>query len=628
MTTKYDSDIRFRNVSGDKILRGAPVMLVSAVGQHGLLTGTLMDASDTANFEKYLGLATADVIDGAEGHIRAFGDIRAADTSAWEDGDVLYCDPETPGAMTATKPGTGLVFPVAFVSRAHAEQGVLQVKSAPSQSNVVTYSESVTGGVKFSVPIPPDRFVGAENDQPVAIASALTNVGKLACRFGAGQWSVVVGSPTLTQGYTGWDDATGDKTGIVSRTGMPDMLRVVPAGGGTEQISLGTFSTNMLTKDLNGKFGLWVYIDKPDSSNIDIGVELSTGSAGVNCLYVNFTAPQIRHGWNFLKFVMRTPAAYVDGSGVSEDHPYGIQAVNFGTGSNADIKNSNVAALRIQWRNATGCTLYFDSMWTGFASKPQVVFGCDGGVYFESIARPIFDSYGWVGYLAYPIAVQAKQVITDIGPLTSYSNGLLQRTHKAGWDIINHTANHIAVGALTSAAEVVYELQAARDWQVSLGCTRGMEFYASPMTNTSRLAEEVIAKMGFVLQRHASHHNITPTQWGIDNPRCVGSIDMGSAIAPAYSTTTAGAAANVGGQQKFSKLKGTLDAAVAYGDTIFPFWHGVTTVGDSGSGEDLTGDNLLLTASAFTKFMEYVRGLETAGTLTVCRGMSGFWYGE
>ena len=28
MTTKYDSDIRFRNVSGDKILRGSPTMLV------------------------------------------------------------------------------------------------------------------------------------------------------------------------------------------------------------------------------------------------------------------------------------------------------------------------------------------------------------------------------------------------------------------------------------------------------------------------------------------------------------------------------------------------------------------------------------------------------------------------
>lgn len=151
MTTKFDSDIRFRNVSGNKILRGAPVMLVGAVGQHGLLTGALMDASDTANAEKYLGMATSDVVDGAEGHLRAFGDIRAADTSAWGDGDVLYCDPETPGALTATKPTSGLVFPVAIVSRAHSDQGVLQVKGAPSQSNVVTSSvDPVTGGIGFN----------------------------------------------------------------------------------------------------------------------------------------------------------------------------------------------------------------------------------------------------------------------------------------------------------------------------------------------------------------------------------------------------------------------------------------------------------------------------------------------
>lgn len=148
MTTKFDSDIRFRNVSGDKIPRGAPVMLVGAVGQHGLLTGTLMDASDTANAEKYLGLATSDVVDGAEGHLRAFGDVRAADTSAWEDGDVLYCDPETPGVLTATKPTSGLVFLVAIVSRAHPDHGVLQVKSAPAQSNVVrSETNPVTGGI-------------------------------------------------------------------------------------------------------------------------------------------------------------------------------------------------------------------------------------------------------------------------------------------------------------------------------------------------------------------------------------------------------------------------------------------------------------------------------------------------
>ena len=154
MTTKYDSDIQFRNVSGDKILRGSPVMLVGAVGQHGLLTGTLMDASDTANAEKYLGVAVADVIAGANGHVRAFGDVRAVDTSAWEDGDMLYCDPETPGALTATKPTSGLVFSVAIVSRVHADHGVLQVKSAPTQSGVVTAeTNSLTGGSKISGPI-------------------------------------------------------------------------------------------------------------------------------------------------------------------------------------------------------------------------------------------------------------------------------------------------------------------------------------------------------------------------------------------------------------------------------------------------------------------------------------------
>lgn len=475
----------------------------------------------------------------------------------------------------------------------------------------------------------PGRRLGDLLAQPLAIAKPVTAWGKLACRFGAGQWSTVAGAPTLTQGYTGWD-GSGAKTGIVSRTGMPDMLRVVPAGNGVEQISLGTFGTNMLTPALGGKFGLWVYVDRPEAANIDIGVEISTGGAGINCLYVVFTPDQIRHGWNFLKFVMRDPAAYVDGTGVSEDHPHGIQAVNYGSGVNANIKDNPAAALRIQWRNAAGCTIYFDSMWTAFETKPGIVMGCDGGIAFESFARPIFDAYAWVGYLAYPIQVAGSHgVIADPGPLTTpYSSGLLQRTHAAGWDIINHTANHIPVGTLTVEGQIAYELQAARDWQVSLGCTRGMEFYASPQTSTSRLAEDVISQIGFVAQRHAKHHNITPTPWGIDNPRSIGSWDMGSNASPCVSRTTAGAVANISGLQRFTKLKAAYDANKAYGDTTFPFWHGVTAVGDTGTGEDLTGDNLLLTRSAFQMFCDYVRQDELAGNVTVHRGFTGWWYGS
>lgn len=55
---------------------------------------------------------------------------------------------------------------------------------------------------------------------------------------------------------------------------------------------------------------------------------------------------------------------------------------------------------------------------------------------------------------------------------------------------------------------------------------------------------------------------------------------------------------------------------------------GITTAGDTASGEGLTGDNLLMYASAFRAAMAYIRTQEQAGNLTVCRGVSGFYYGS
>lgn len=312
---------------------------------------------------------------------------------------------------------------------------------------------------------PPLRVVGDDLGQPAAITKAVTAFGKLAARFGSGMWTATTGAPTLTQGYTGWD-GSGAKTGIVSRTGQPDMLKVVPAANTTEVITLGSFSTNMLTKALNGKFGIWVYVEsQPGYSTGSAGagtiaVEVGTNSDQSNPLFVTFTGNQIREGWNFLAFVMRDPQAYVDGTGVVEYHPYGILAANFGTGANSNIKDNAAAYIKIQWDNMLGATLYFDSIWTNFASQPQVVLGCDGGVGLEEYAVPAMNAYGWVGYLAQPFRVWSSgsyQVVDmDSGDSTSVAQML--RLYRQGWDMVNHTMNHLANGSLSSEAVIAYEI--------------------------------------------------------------------------------------------------------------------------------------------------------------------------
>lgn len=469
--------------------------------------------------------------------------------------------------------------------------------------------------------------------QPLTITKPVTSIGKLACNFATGLWSINAGSPTLTQGYTGWN-GSGTKTGVVSRTGQAEMLKVVPAANTTEEIVLGSFSTNMLTKSLGGVIGLWVYVETlpgyeangagPSGS---ISLTLSTNAASnTNALNVGFNANQVREGWNFLKFVMRNFNAYLPGSGVTEYHPFGVSATSFGTGVDGNILSSDLARLKIGWTNMSGATLYFDSIWTGFASKGQIVLGNDGGANVVELALPLFKQYGWVGYTAFPFRVwsSGSYAIADLSANTSPTGLAL---YNAGWDFVNHTANHIANGTLTSEAAIAYEMETARAWQASLDLVRGGEFYASPQSSSSRLSESVIRQMGFKAQRHARKWNVCITPFGVDNPHHLGAIDMGSVSAGGVSSVTSGAAGSVAGWQTYTKLKRAIDVTIAYGDTLFPFWHGITTLGDSGSGDDLTGDNLLLTYSAFQQTVEYIRTQEQAGNLTVARGFTGFWYG-
>ena len=475
------------------------------------------------------------------------------------------------------------------------------------------------------------RLVGYENEQPGKITAPCTNFGKLAAHFSGSIWSTTGGSPALTADYTGWDGA-GNKSGITSRTGQPSMLKVVPAANTVEEIQLTSIASNMLTRNLAGKIGLWVYVDAlpgyqvGGTPNSTITVDLSTTSGGSNGMYVAFNANQVREGWNFLKFVQRDTTAYLSGASSTEYHPFGVVVSAFGTGADTNIVSGTVTRLRINWTNMLGATLYFDSFWTDFASKGQVVFGNDSGVGLLEYAKPIFDRYGWVGYTAFPYSSGGTHArITDLNSNVSANGASL---YPSGWDFINHTTNHPALGALTSEAQIAYEIETAKAWQNSLDFTRGAEFYASPQSSTSRLSEKVIKSAGIKLQRHARKWNVSVTPFGIDNPQHIGSIDMGNVASGGISSVSGNTTSSVSGWQTATKIKRAIDVIEAYGDAVFPFWHGITVTGDTGTGDDLTGDNLLLTKSAFEGVVAYVRARELAGGLTVCRGMSGFYYGE
>lgn len=478
----------------------------------------------------------------------------------------------------------------------------------------------------------PLRYVGASQEQPAGVTKVLRKNGKLACNFTTGQWTINGGAPTLTQGYTGWDGA-GVKTGVVSRTGQPAMLKVVPGSNASEDLTLGTFATNMLTKSLGGKIGVWVYVDalpgyQPSGTLVgSIELTVSTNAANnTNALLIGWNSNQVREGWNFLKFVMRQPLAYQSGSGVTEYHPGGVTCTGYGTGADTNIVASDAARLKIGWTNMSGATLYFDSIWTDFDTTPQICLGNDAGAGLLEYALPLFKSYGWVGYTAFPYRIWASgsKIIPDL-------NGNLNLTAKQlygeGWECTNHTANHLANGTLTTEGEIAYELETARGWQYALGMSTGAEFYCSPQSSTSRLSEKVIASMGFKLQRNGRKWNTPVTQFGIDNPQNIGSIDMGASAGFGVASITGGVGGSIAGFQLASKIKRVVDIAIDYGDAVMLFWHGITVTGDTGGGEDLTGDPLLISKSAFEQVVAYIRTKQLAGLLNVPRGISGLYYG-
>lgn len=474
-------------------------------------------------------------------------------------------------------------------------------------------------------------YAGLYQNQPQDITSPVKKAGKVVTVFHAGYWSASTGAPALTQAFTGYD-AAGSVTGITPRT-QKEMLQVIPSVNTASRIVLSSPATNIITPSLGGKFGLWVYVEYPEgalSTNMSIIVNFSTApgaSNETNAGVFGWTSTALRQGWNFLTFIMRNPAAYVPGSGITETQFNGTAFTAYGTGANNNIKDNNLTFISIDINNGLNHKVYFDSIMTDFDSKAQIILGCDAGPNLNEIAIPKFKSYGWKGYVAITFRVwtSGSRIVSN---MSSFFSNQVSGPLAAGWDVINHTLNHTDMTTFSSAAELKYEMQGVTAWYAQQGATKGNEFYASPGSKSNALTSKVIQSLGYKLQRNAVHQCNYVTAWGVDDLTEVGSVDWGSATNPRMALITGGVKTDLIGWQKFSRMKDFVDLCIAYGAAVFPFWHGITTVGDDGSGEGLTGDNVLMYASAFNKICEYIREQEIAGNIQVCKGMTEFYYGR
>jgi hypothetical protein len=114
-----------KNTSGGLIANGTPVMFTGTVGSSGKLTFGLAVADGSVPADYMMGVATQDIADNNFGYVTNFGLLRGFNTTGspygevWNDGDLLYFDPATPGTWTNVQPSApSIAVPVAVVINA------------------------------------------------------------------------------------------------------------------------------------------------------------------------------------------------------------------------------------------------------------------------------------------------------------------------------------------------------------------------------------------------------------------------------------------------------------------------------------------------------------------------------
>lgn len=94
-----------RNASNSvTIPKGAAVMFAGTLGASGRLKVAPMVSDGSFPGYVFFGVTDQAIAGASDGYVTTFGKIRGINTSAYDDGDILWCDPTTPGGFTASEP--------------------------------------------------------------------------------------------------------------------------------------------------------------------------------------------------------------------------------------------------------------------------------------------------------------------------------------------------------------------------------------------------------------------------------------------------------------------------------------------------------------------------------------------
>lgn len=92
--------------ANDNIVKGDVVYASGTVGASGKIVVDKYLADGSIPGRYIVGIASQDINVSEEGYVMSVGKIRNINTSAYTEGDVLWCDPATPGALTNVAPSS------------------------------------------------------------------------------------------------------------------------------------------------------------------------------------------------------------------------------------------------------------------------------------------------------------------------------------------------------------------------------------------------------------------------------------------------------------------------------------------------------------------------------------------
>lgn len=122
-----------RNSTASTIANGKAVRFAGTIGNSGRLLVAPMIADGTYPGYVFFGVTTQAIDPGEDGFVTTFGKVRQVNTLAFEEGDILWCDPANPGGFTKTEPAApNLKLPIAAVISKDTN-GILMVRANTGQ---------------------------------------------------------------------------------------------------------------------------------------------------------------------------------------------------------------------------------------------------------------------------------------------------------------------------------------------------------------------------------------------------------------------------------------------------------------------------------------------------------------